>query len=265
MIITHMNYDCYLLLILNKQSTPQVRMNKVCAAEKSAGIDVFAGFHQVDGKVLLELDFHNVNSATPVSNLAIQLNKNAFGLSPVNQQIVLNPPINTGFNSKTTVELVSSQGMIAPLNPGQTASPQVQVAIKNMSTNHIFYFAVNFNLEALFSSNGTMDRTSFIDTWKNIDDSNELYGTLSELPSSSLDIDQVQAMFAMYNIFFIARRSAMEGQEVVYFSMKTMTGIDFLAELTFKKGVNACKICVKTENSAYGAIAKNSIENLLRF
>merc|ERR1712232_1286839 len=125
------------------------------------------------------------------SNLAIQLNKNAFGLSPVSQQITL----------------------------------------KNMATSNIFYFAVNFNLEALLSPNGTMDRTTFIDTWKNIDDQNELYGTISDLPVSSLDIDQVQAKLQSNNIFFIARRNAMEGQEVAYFSMKTMTGLDFLAEL----------------------------------
>lgn len=239
-------------------------MNKVCPAEKSGGIDVLAGFHQINGETLLELDFQNVSSSAPVSNLAIQLNKNAFGLSPVSQQITLNPPVNAGFNGKATVKLATSQGMVAPMNPGQTASPQVQIAIKNMATSNIFYFAVNFNLEALLSPNGTMDRTTFIDTWKNIDDQNELYGTISDLPVSSLDIDQVQAKLQSNNIFFIARRNAMEGQEVAYFSMKTMTGLDFLAELTFKKGVNACKICVKTENSAYGAIAKASIENLLR-
>ena len=239
-------------------------MNKVCPAEKSGGIDVFAGFHQVNGKVVMELEFQNEKSSTPVSNLAIQLNKNAFGLSPSSQQISLDPPVNIGFNGKSSVELIASQQMLAA-NNGQAASPQVQIAIKNMATNHIFYFAVNFNLEALFSSDGTMDRTSFIDTWKSIDDTNELYGTLSDLPASSLDIDQVQAKFGSYNIFFIARRSAMEGQEVVYFSMKTMTGMEFLAELTFKQGVNACKICVKTQNAAYGAIAKSSLENLLRF
>jgi AP-1 complex subunit beta-1 len=240
-------------------------MNKVCPAEKSGGVDVFAGFRQVNGKVVMELEFQNVSSDTPVSNLAIQLNKNAFGLSPASQQIVLDPPINNGYNGKSTVELITSPGMMTAVDAGQGASPQVQIAVKNMATSHIYYFAVNFNLEALFASDGAMDRTSFIDTWKNIDDTNELYSTLSELPATSLDIDQVRAKFGMYNIFFIARRAAMEGQEVVYFSMKTMTGMDFLAELTFKKGVNACKLCVKTENSAYGLIAKNSIENLLRF
>ena len=120
-------------------------MNQVCPASKSNGIDVFAGFRQVNGKPVMELEFQNATSATPISNLAIQLNKNAFGLSPASQQISLNPPVNTGFNGKASVELVTSQGMLAPSDG--TASPQVQVAIKNMATNHIFYFAVNFNLE----------------------------------------------------------------------------------------------------------------------
>jgi len=246
------------------QSEPQVRMNKVCPAEKSDGVDVFAGFRQIDGKVIMELEFQNVNSSTPVSNLAIQLNKNAFGLSPASQQIALNPPVNAGFNGKASIELITSQGMISPLNPGQAASPQVQVAVKNIATGHIFYFAVNFNLEASFAANSAMDRASFIDTWKNIDDTKELYGTISDLPPASVNPNSVQTKFELYNIFFIAGRSAMEGQEVVYYSMKTMTGMEFLAELTFKKGVDACKICVKTENSAYGAIAKSSLENLLR-
>ena len=55
-----------------------------------------------------------------------------------------------------------------------------------------------------------------------------------------------------------------EGQEVVYFSVITVTGMEFLAELTFKAGVNACKICLKTENVSYGALAKMALENILR-
>ncbi len=56
--------------------------------------------------------------------------------------------------------------------------------------------------------------------------------------------NRVQAKFAAHNIFFIAKRPVpnAEGQEVVYFSMRTVTGIDFLAELTFKADNNACKI-----------------------
>jgi len=238
-------------------------MVKVCSAEKSGGVDIYAGFHQVNGNVLMEIEMHNVSCTTPVSNLAIQLNKNAFGLSPVNQQIMCNPPIGPGANGKNTVQLLANRSMLAPITAGQPASPQIQVAIKNMATSQVFYFAANFNLEALCSADGHLDRTTFIDAWKNIDDGKELYSTISDLPST--DIDEITAKFEMYNIFFIARRQAMEGQEVVYFSMKTLTGMDFLTELTFKTGVNACKICVKTESTPYGPLAKAAIENLLRY
>ena len=56
----------------------------------------------------------------------------------------------------------------------------------------------------------------------------------------------------------------LDSAAVVYFSMKTLTGMDFLVELTFKVGINACKICIKTESTAYGQLAKAAIENLLR-
>jgi AP-1 complex subunit beta-1 len=246
--------------------SPQVSMSKVCPAEKSGGIDVYAGFHQVDSVTTMEIEWHNVGGASPLSTLAIQLNKNAFGLSPTNQQIICNPPIAIGSKGKTSIPLTVTPSLLAPIPAGQPASPQVQVAIKNMTTGNVFYFAVNFNLDAMYAKDGAMDRTVFIDSWKSIDDRKELYGTISDLPMASTQIEQVQAKFLAHNIFFIARRSVPNaaGQEVVYFSMKTLTGMQFLAELTFKEGVNACKVCVKTENPSYGVLAKMSLENLLR-
>ena len=213
----------------------------------------------------MDMEFRNVSCTTPLSNLAIQLNKNAFGLSPDNQQIVCNPPVGVGGVGRTTVELDVTPNMLAPIAPGQPASSQVQVAIKNMSTGGVFYFAVNFSLEAFFSAEGALDRSAFIEAWKSIDDTKELFGTVSDLPASSTGIDQVQVKFRAYNVFFIARRPVpnAEGQEVVYFSMRTLTGMDFLAELTFKQGVNACKVCVKTENAAYGLLAKMALERML--
>jgi AP-1 complex subunit beta-1 len=241
-------------------------MNKVVGPEKSNGIEVHAGFRQVNGSIRLEMELNNISSPADIQALAIQLNKNAFGLSPSSQQIVCNPPIKQGDSGKATVELVVTPSMLAPLPTGQPASPQVQVAIKNMQTGTVFYFAVNFNLEALFSHEGTMERSAFIESWKSIDDRNELYGTVSDLPPSSVDIDMVINKYKGNNIFFIARRPVpnAEGQEVVYFSMRTVTNVDFLAELTFKQGINACKICLKTENASYGALAKQALESLLR-
>ena len=253
--------------VFGAPSEPEARMSKVCAPEKSGGIELWAGFRQVRGAVQLELEVRNVSSSVPISNMAIQLNKNAFGLSPANQQIVCNPPVPMGGSGKQSVELVSNPNMMVQLQAGQPASPQIQVAIKNMTTGLVFYFAANFALEAMFSSDGALERASFIEAWKSIDDKKELYGTVSDLPAASTDIDQVSAKFKMHRIFLIARRPVpnAEGQEVAYFSMRTLTGMVFMAELTFKKGVNAAKVCIKTENIAFGVLAKLAVENLLRF
>jgi AP-1 complex subunit beta-1 len=241
-------------------------MNKVVGPEKSNGIEIFAGFRLYNGAIRMEMELTNHSAPADIQGMAIQLNKNAFGLSPATQQVVCNPPISVGSSGKAFIELVVTPTMLAPLPSGQPANPQVQVAIKNMQTGSVFYFAINFNLEALFSTDGTMERSSFIESWKSIDDRNELYGTVSDLPVGSADIDSVINKFKANNVFFIARRPVpnAEGQEVVYFSMRTQTSMEFLAELTFKAGVNACKICLKTENSAYGALAKTALEALLR-
>jgi len=241
-------------------------MNKVCGAEKSDGIEIYAGFRQLNGVIRMDMHLENVNSSAQIQGLAIQLNKNSFGLSPTSQQIVCNPPIATGSSGSATIELVVTPNMLVPQSGNQPASPQVQIAIKNMQTGNVFYFAVDFNLEALFSQDGTMERSVFIESWKSIDDRNEVYGTVSDVPPENLDIDTVINKFKANNIFFIARRPVpnAEGQEVVYFFMRTISQMEFLAELTFKQGITACKICLKTENSPYGLLAKQSIEYLLR-
>ena len=241
-------------------------MSRVCGPEKSGGIEIYAGFVQRHRKICMEMEINNVSANHDVGALAIQLNKNAFGLSPANQQIVCNPPVAVGSSGVAACELVTTPNMVAPPQGGGPASPVVQVAIKNMQTGNVFYFAVDFNLEALFSPDGAMERSVFIESWKSIDDRNELYGTVSDLPRNSVDIEFVQRKFQAHNIFFIARRPVpnAEGQEVVYFSMRTFTGLEFLAELTFKQGVTACKVCLKTENAAYGPLAKAALERLLR-
>jgi len=247
-----------------QNSQPSLRLSKVCSGEKSGGIEVHAGFRQVAGTIKLEMDVINKGCAMPISSLAIQLNKNSFGLNPSSPQILFQNPVVEGARARNSVDMVVTPSMLAPVPASQPAPPQVQIAIKNMSTSMVFYFAVNFNFEALFSQDGALNRTAFIDAWKSIDDQKELYSTVSELPTA--DINQVQAKFAAHNIFFIARRPVpnAEGQEVVYFSMRTVTGMEFLAELTFKAGVNACKICLKTESVGFGVLARMALENILR-
>jgi len=212
--------------------------------------------------IMLDMEFTN-HGSIPISSLAIQLNKNSFGLSPANQQIAFPSPVPVGGRGRNACQLLVTPAMLGPVPPGQPAPSQVQVAVKNLASGHVFYFAVGFDLEALFVADGALDRTRFIETWKGIDDKKEIYATVTNL--TEYTVEAVQAKFAANNIFFIARRPVpnTEGHEVVYFNMKTANDMLFLAELTFKKGINACKVCIKTEDVAYGTLAKAAMENLL--
>lgn len=266
---------CLYFFLLTK-AEPSAPMSRVVGPEKAGGLEVYAGFQAGSSrtgnkKIIMKMEINNISSPSDIKALAIQLNKNSFGLSPASQQVVCNPPINPGQNGIACVELITTPAMLAPAPPaGQPqVNPQVQVAIKNMQSGTVFYFAVNMNLDALFSpDSGPMERTTFIESWKSIDDRNELYSTITDLPNDSCNIDNVTEKFAKNNIYFIARRpvpNTTDGlQEVVYFSMRTVTGMDFLTELTFKKGINACKLCLKTENSTYATLCKQALERILK-
>ncbi|RYG63576.1 hypothetical protein EON64_15660 [archaeon] len=53
---------------------------------------ISAGMGKRGGNAVLEMDIGN-SLPTPVSQLAIQFNKNAFGLAPTNPQITLSSAI----------------------------------------------------------------------------------------------------------------------------------------------------------------------------
>ena len=92
----------------------------------------------------------------------------------------------------------------------------------------------------------------------------EVNTTVSDLPNANIDV--VTQKLVAHNVFFIARRPipGKEGQEVVYFSIKTLTAIQFLLELTFKAGIPVCKVCVKTQSQPYAELAKAAVEMIIK-
>jgi AP-1 complex subunit beta-1 len=76
-------------------SKPAVKKQSLVAAEAGHGIFMSGAMAVVDGTINLLFDIGN-SSSTPVSALAIQFNKNTFGLSPRTPQIVLPSPIANG-------------------------------------------------------------------------------------------------------------------------------------------------------------------------
>jgi len=234
----------------------------VCRAEQGQGVEIRGILVQRAGVPVLDLEFTNMASF-PLTALAVKFNVNTFGLTPKDPQIVFATPVPMNGTAPFVVPLTSIPQMVAQ---GQPPSLQLQVAIKNMGTQAVFYFAIPINMEALFASSGQIDKSNFINAWKAIDDSLEVSSVIQDVPNSS--VDAVTQRFAANNILFIARRPSpgAPGQESAYFSAVTITQppTHFLLELTFRQGISAVKVAVKTQAGPLAGLAGATIANLLK-
>uniref|UniRef100_A0A2I3HGE5 Beta-adaptin appendage C-terminal subdomain domain-containing protein n=1 Tax=Nomascus leucogenys TaxID=61853 RepID=A0A2I3HGE5_NOMLE len=106
----------------------------------------------------------------------------------------------------------------------------VCVAVKN--NIDVFYFSCLSPLNVLFVEDGKMEHQVFLATWKNIPSENELQFQIKEC---HLNADTVSSKLQNNNVYTIAKRNV-EGQDILYQSLKLTNGIWILAELRIQPG-----------------------------
>uniref|UniRef100_A0A2K5X0U6 Adaptor related protein complex 2 subunit beta 1 n=1 Tax=Macaca fascicularis TaxID=9541 RepID=A0A2K5X0U6_MACFA len=106
----------------------------------------------------------------------------------------------------------------------------VCVAVKN--NIDVFYFSCLIPLNVLFVEDGKMERQVFLATWKDIPNENELQFQIKEC---HLNADTVSSKLQNNNVYTIAKRNV-EGQDMLYQSLKLTNGIWILAELRIQPG-----------------------------
>ncbi|OBS76261.1 hypothetical protein A6R68_17293, partial [Neotoma lepida] len=104
------------------------------------------------------------------------------------------------------------------------------VAVKN--NIDVFYFSCLIPLNVLFVEDGKMERQVFLATWKDIPNENELQFQIKEC---HLNADTVSSKLQNNNVYTIAKRNV-EGQDMLYQSLKLTNGIWILAELRIQPG-----------------------------
>ncbi|NWX34826.1 AP1B1 protein, partial [Notiomystis cincta] len=187
-------------------------------AMKAKGLEISGTFSRQVGSISMDLVLTN-KALQVMSDFAIQFNRNSFGLAPAaplqvhaplapNQSVEISLPLNT----------VGSVMKMDPLN-------NLQVAVKN--NIDVFYFSTLYPLHILFVEDGKMERQMFLATWKDIPNENE---TQFQIKDCSLNADAVSSKLQGSNIFTIAKRNV-EGQDMLYQSLKLTNGIWVLAEL----------------------------------
>ena len=117
------------------------------------------------GKPVMQMSFSN-SSATPVASVALQINKNAFGLLPENTQVQFASPIMNGSGTSQNLPLKCSPQNLVMENPTLT----VKAAMLNPATNKVNYFDLPIAMEALFANVPAMEVQVLVDGWKSVPD-----------------------------------------------------------------------------------------------
>lgn len=119
----------------------------------------------------------------------------------------------------------------------------LQVAVKN--DLDVFYFACMIPIYAVFVEDGQMDKRLFLQMWKEIPAQNEVQYTITN--SLGLSPDDICGKLQQNNIFTVARRNV-DGQELLYHSLKLSNQISVLAELKIQPGNPATTLSLKSRN-----------------
>ncbi|CAH9069062.1 unnamed protein product [Cuscuta europaea] len=220
-------------------------------ASTGQGLQISAQMIRRDGQIFYSMLFEN-NSQMPLDGFMIQFNKNTFGLAAAGPlQVSQLPP---GTSASTMLPMVAFQN----LSPGPP-STLLQVAVKN-NQQPVWYFKDKILLHLLCSEDGKMERSTFLEKWKSLPDSNERSVDFPELVVKS--VEATLDGLAASNVFFIARRKN-RNQDVLYLSAKIPREIPFLIELTTTVGNPGVKCATKTPNPEMSPLFFESIQTLL--
>jgi len=202
-------------------------------AARGKGLEISGTFARKSGSISMEMTFSN-KAMSGMTGFAIQLNKNSFGLT-MSSPLAVPTPLNPNQSVDVSLPLVLT-GTIQKMEP----LTNLQVAIKN--NVDVFYFSTIVPMHVYCVEDGSMDKRVFLSTWKEIPPQNESQFTINDV---HLSADEVADKLQRNNIFTIAKRNV-DGQDMLYQSVKLTNGVWVLSELKIQPGVPSITLSVKS-------------------
>ncbi|XP_050353640.1 AP-1 complex subunit beta-1 isoform X2 [Nymphalis io] len=220
-------------------------------ADKGKGLEIWGTFTRQNGQMRMEMTFTN-KAMQAMSGFAIQLNKNSFGVFPGGALAVGALAPGAAADAPLALAAAGPVQRMDPLN-------NLQVAVKN--NIDVFYFACLIPAHILFTEDGQLDKRVFLTTWKEIPAANEVQHTISNVLGTA---DSIAQKMTLNNIFTIAKRNV-EGQDMLYQSLKLTNNIWVLLELKLQPGNPEATLSLKSRTvevatcifQAYEAIIKS--------
>ncbi|CAD7087363.1 unnamed protein product [Hermetia illucens] len=219
-------------------------------AEKGKGLEIQGTFSRRSGQVYMDMTFTN-KAMQAMSAFAIQLNKNSFGIVPAAPLQVA--PLQPSQSTEVSLQL----GITGPVQRMEPLN-NLQVAIKN--NVDIFYFACLIHANALFTEDGQLDKRVFLTTWKEIPAANEMQYSLNGIVGTA---DSIAAKMTANNVFTIAKRNV-EGQDMLYQSLKLTNNIWVLLELKVQPGNPDATLSLKTRSVEVAPMIFTAYEAIIR-
>ncbi|KAG8374991.1 hypothetical protein BUALT_Bualt10G0053100 [Buddleja alternifolia] len=223
----------------------------VLSAPNGQGLQISAQLIRQEGQIFYSMVFEN-NTQIPLDGFMIQFNKNTFGLAAGGPLQV--PVVQPGTSASSLLPMVLFQNV----SPGPP-STLLQIAVKN-NQQPVWYFNDKIPLLVFFTEDGRMERSTFLETWKSLPDSNEISKEFPAIVVNS--VEATLERLATSNMFFIAKRKH-ANQDVLYLSAKIPRGIPFLIELTATIGIPGLKCAIKTPSAEMAPLFFEAIETLL--
>nr|XP_045604641.1 AP-1 complex subunit beta-1-like isoform X6 [Procambarus clarkii] len=221
-------------------------------ANRGKGMEIAGTFSRRNGIISMDLTLHN-KAMQPITGFAIQLNKNSFGITPA---APLNVPAPLAPNQSIDVSLtLSTSGPVQRMDP----LTNLQVAIKN--SVDVFYFATVMPMHVFFCEDGAMDKRVFLSTWKDIPSQNEVQFNIENI---NMNADGISNKLQSSNIFTIAKRNV-EGQDMLYQSIKLTNGIWVLTELKVQPGNTTIVLSLKSRATDVAQGIFEAFDGILHF
>uniref|UniRef100_A0A8C6PSN8 AP complex subunit beta n=1 Tax=Nothobranchius furzeri TaxID=105023 RepID=A0A8C6PSN8_NOTFU len=192
-------------------------------AMKGKGLEISGTFARRAGIIQMEMTLIN-KAMSVMTDFAIQFNRNSFGIAPAGPLQVLTP-----LSPNQTIEVALPLNTVGPVMKMDPLN-NLQVAVKN--NIDVFYFSCQYPISVLFVEDGKMERQVFLATWKDIPNDNE---SQFQIKDCHLNSDAASSKLQGSNIFTIAKRTV-DGQDMLYQSMKLTNSIWVLAELRVQAG-----------------------------
>ncbi|CAH0402674.1 unnamed protein product [Chilo suppressalis] len=219
-------------------------------ADKGKGLEIWGTFSRQNGQPRMEMTFTN-KAMQAMSGFAIQLNKNSFGVYPVGGLSVGALPAGGSADATLALATTGPVQRMEPLN-------NLQVAIKN--NVDVFYFACLMPAHILFTEDGQLDKRVFLTTWKEIPAANEVQHSLSGVSGTA---DSVAHKMTLNNIFTIAKRNV-EGQDMLYQSLKLTNNIWVLLELKLQPGNPEATLSLKSRTVEVATCIFQAYESIIK-